>query len=541
MTGVSAPRDVKAQCCNVFENTLLGSGGLMVKAPFPEYAGDPVGFAHDILRVRFLTTKQIQILESVRDNRVTNVPAGYGVGKTFLAGAILVIWWVFAVGGVAVTTAPTERQVERLLWGEVRKMFDMRQWILGGGRTETRMTLSQFAYAYGFTARSYSEDDASGIHDKNLLAIVDEANGVSKEIDNAFKGWIAGADNRGLRIGNPTKDGTPFSSACSKSSIAISCFDHPNVTWAYGPDHEMLPSVTKAIMTAQGEVKERKDWPDWCQVEDLVPGAVSVEWIEDIRSDPDSGPGTPYWEGRVLGLFPSDSSTSLVPRSWFRAARERYDADPGKYEAEALQWPWRHGVDVGDGVDDHAMGSRRGELLSQLVVKKTKGDRRDNARCVALVVSIVDGGASTGEPKPGEVGVDFRGVGAGVLSTLLGTDDEGEEDGPLVDAYGIDFGGRPNTSKRRKLYRNIRCQMLWGLRQRFRKGTIAIAPLTPALEHRLMEELATIEWEPDLEGRIVVQKKKDVKKKLGFSPDVSDAVAMAFHDRGKQQEKASHW
>ena len=541
MIGKAKPRDVKAQCLSIFENTLMGSGGLMVAPPFPEYADDPVGFAYEILRVKFLTKKQIQILESVRDNRVTNVPAGYGVGKTFLAGAILVIWWVFAVGGVAVTTAPTERQVETLLWGEVRKMFDVRKWILGGDRIHTRLNLSQFAYAYGFTARAYSEDDASGIHDKLLLAIVDEANGVSKEIDNAFKGWIAGADNRGLRIGNPTKDGTPFSSACATSAIPISCFDHPNVTWAYGPDREMLKKVAKAIMDEDGKVKERRDWPGWCQTEDLVPGAVSVEWIEDIRADPDSGPGTPYWEGRVLGLFPSDSSTSLVPRSWFKAARERFDADPSRWEKEALEMPWAHGVDVGDGVDDHCMGSRRGDVLLQIVVKKTRGDRRDNARCVAMVVSVVDGGASTGKPKPGPVGVDFRGVGAGVLSTLKGDDEEDGEEDAMVEAFGIDFGGRPNTSKRRKLFRNIRAQMLWGLRQRFSNGTIAIAPLEPALEHRLMEELATIEWEPDLEGRIVIQKKKDVKKKLGFSPDVSDAVAMAYHERGPGQTKASHW
>jgi hypothetical protein len=529
MLGAPASVGVLGECLTVFKNTLEDAGGLSAKPPFPQYVDDPEGFARDILGVKFLTKKQIEILRSVVENRVTNCPAGHGVGKTFIAGAVLVLWWVFCVGGIAVTTAPTKRQVERLLWGEVRKMFDKRQWILGGKRMETRVVLSEAAYAYGFTARSYSEDDASGIHDHHLLAIIDEANGVSKEVDNSFKGWIAGAENRGLRIGNPTKDGTPFSTACAKTAIPISCFDHPNVTWAYGPDHEMLPKVAKAIMSDTGEVKERHEWPGWCQVQDVVPGA---------------GPGTPYWEGRVLGLFPSDASTSLVPRSWFKQARARYDSDPETWEREAAEMPWSHGVDVGDGVDDHCMASRRGDLLKHVVVKKTRGDRRDNARCVAMVVSQVDGSPDTGEPKPGAVGVDFRGVGSGVLSTLLGReDDDGKPDGdgPLVEAYGIDFGGRPNTAKRRKLFRNIRGQMLWGLRTRFRKGTIAIAPLGPAIEHRLMEELASIEWEPDLEGRSVPEKKEEVKKKLGFSPDVSDAVAMSFHDRGPMQTKASHW
>lgn len=533
MYQIPGANDLKTQIVNAVTGVLVTRGGILVKVPFPNYADDPTGFAHEILRVEHLTAKQREILESVRDNRITNVQAGFGVGKTFLA-SLLVLWWVFSVGGVCVTTAKTKRQVERLFWGEVRKKYDERAWLLGGTRTETRVILSERYHAWGFTASEYSEESATGAHDAKLLAIMDEANGISKEIDSAFRGWTAGADNRGLRIGNPTKDGTPFARHCQRSSIQISCFDHPNVTWAYDHNHEMPAKISKAVMDGE-ELKPRKEWPKWCQVEDLIPGAVSVEYLEDLRSDPMVGPGSPYWDSRVLGNFPSDASTSLVPRSWFKAARARYDSNPGKWESEAAEMPWTHGLDVGDGVDDHCLTSRRGDLLLDIQVRGTKGDRRDNSRAVALVVAVHDGSVALGPARPGVVHVDTGGVGSGVMSAILTDDDLN------IDVREIFFGARPTSSKRRKLFRLLRDQMLWGLRSRFQEGNIAVAPLGTKLEHRLQEELATIEWELDLAGRIMIEKKDAIKKKLGYSPDVVDSAAMAFHVSGPRTTKSSDW
>lgn len=513
-----------------------------IRPTCPEYADDPVGFVRYVLEVRYLTVRQIEILESVRDNRETNVPAGYNVGKTFIA-ACIVLWWVFARGGVAVTTAPTKRQVEKLLWREVRKMYDRAQGKLGGHRGEVSVYLSETAQAWGFTASQHSEDSAAGTHEENLLAIIDEANGVSRAIDNAFKGWIGGAKNRGLRIGNPTKDGTPFSLACaSRGYIRIPCFDHPNISWAYHPDGEgdwaMRPEVAKTITTKKAdgsiEVLPRDQWPAKYAEhrEDKVPGAVSVEWIEDTRQDPSTGPGSVFWQGRVLGVFPSDASTSIVPRPWFLAARARYDADPQKWEEETASEPWTHGLDVGDGNDDHALATRRAELLAEIQVKATRGDRRDNARAVALVLNTLDGGATHPEPIPGKVLVDYIGVGAGVLSNLL----EAE-----VSAFGVNFGEKPRSARNRRRFVNLKAFLYWGLRERFQSGEIAIRPLPRTIEQRLMEELANTKWDEDLQGRVQIQDKKELREILGRSPDVADAVAISFYEAGSTQDRSSHW
>ena len=518
------------------------------EAPFPEYADDPVGFLREILKIRHITKRQVQICLSVLENRVTNVPAGFNVGKTFIAAGI-VMWWVFARGGFVVTTAPTERQVKRLLWREIRKHYDAHAFKFGGTRDLMQLYLSEDAQAFGFSASDYDEESAAGFHDPNLLAIIDEANGVSMPLDNAVTGWTSGQKNRLLRIGNPTKDGTAFSKACmAQGAIQISCFDHPNTEWAYDTYGVMLPKIADGVMVTAPNglptVRPREEWPKSLQerVEDPIDGAISVEWIESTRTSLDRGEGTSYWQGRVLGLFPSDSATSLIPRTWFKAARKRYDDNPAKWDKENAGEPWHHGLDVGDGIDDHARGSRRGDVLYELEIVPTKGDRKDISRAVGMIFATNDGGPDR-KAKPGIWNVDRIGVGTGVVSFVMSANDElepGEEDG-YIDVHGIHFGSKRMTPKQKKMFRNVRCMALWTLRVRCEEGELAIAPLGAAIEQRLMEELANLTWEHDVTGKVVVVAKKVVKDLLGRSPDAGDAVAMAFMQTGPTQTKASHW
>ena len=83
------------------------------------FADKPVQFINKILG-DFIWSKQIEIVESVRDNRRTAVHACHDTGKSFIAGRI-VPWFVMAVAAgdaIVVTTAPTMRQVKNILWKE---------------------------------------------------------------------------------------------------------------------------------------------------------------------------------------------------------------------------------------------------------------------------------------------------------------------------------------------------------------------------------------------------------------------------------------
>src|SRR5690348_10379825 len=84
---------------------------------FSPWAKNPVGFCKEVLGVS-LWSKQEEVLTATRDHRRIAVRSGHSVGKTF-AVACLVLWWLYAVQGLVVTTAPTWDHVEGVMWREI--------------------------------------------------------------------------------------------------------------------------------------------------------------------------------------------------------------------------------------------------------------------------------------------------------------------------------------------------------------------------------------------------------------------------------------
>ena len=91
---------------------------------------DPERFARDILGIA-PWSKQVEIMRSVLENRKTTVRSCNAAGKT--ATAAMIMNWFLPVfpDSVVITTAPTWRQVEKLIWKEIR-INHQRAGILGG-------------------------------------------------------------------------------------------------------------------------------------------------------------------------------------------------------------------------------------------------------------------------------------------------------------------------------------------------------------------------------------------------------------------------
>ncbi|NER45968.1 MAG: hypothetical protein F6J92_04630 [Symploca sp. SIO1A3] len=474
------------------------------------FCSDPIGFAK-YLGVEFLTGEQEQIMLSVRSRSVTNVQAAHGVGKTFVSG-ILVLWWVFAVEGMCVSTAPTGRQVRELLWKEVRTLYDNNQKKLGGRRGKLFVEKSQSAYAYGFSSYDYSSDTFQGIHASRLLVILDEANGISQEIDDGASACVTGADNRLLRIGNPTAASTPFFKACRMSHIRIPVWSHPNVSWAYSKDingiHRLKAEIAPLIRSLDKiePIIPTQEWFSFLPRE-RVKGAVSISWIEKQRY---RGEQSAYWVSRVEGVFPEDNSASIIPRSWFIAARARYDDDPEYWDKKADRQEWRWGLDVGDGGDSHGLAGWRGSVLYIVREQVTLGDRSDTARAAGLAINTL-------KKYPGRVSVDQIGVGAGTLAMLI-------EEG--LEADGVNWG---TAAKDPVQFANVKAEDFWKMREAFEQGEVAVAPLGE-YEDEVIEDLANIWYEELSTGKIKIEKKDLTRKRLGRSPNLGDAVCYGFND-----------
>jgi len=480
---------------------------------YTQYRDKPVEFIEKELKIS-LTEKQLEIIASVQHKRETNVQSCHGVGKTFIS-ALLSIWWILCVEGLVITTAPTKRQVHKLLWGEVNRVHSKNA--LPGEIGQTFLRLTSDAKGFGFTANARNSNAFQGVHHPRLLVIEDEACGISQEIDDGASACVTGSQNRLLRIGNPITPGTPFQTACSKKHIQISAWTHPNVSWAYERDeegvHRLKPEIAKNIINPDGSIKPQYEWPDEYP-RDAIPGAISIEWIETVARP--KGEASSFWKSRVEGQFPTDSANSLIHRSWFWQARQRYDADPDKWEARAKGQPKRWGLDIGDGGDPHARACWQGPILRLAEEKPTQGDREDTVRAAHWMMRDAD-------KKLDVIKVDHIGVGSGTLATLLG------------DKYHAYPGGWSEGADDSAQFLNIKAEECWALREAFQYGEIAVAPLGEELEERLLDELSGIYWEETEPGKIRMEMKKKTRARLKRSPNLFDAVVMGYAKRKGQR------
>lgn len=470
------------------------------------YKSDPVGFIEKYLK-ETLTGDQKAIALSVRDRKETNVQASHSCGKSFIASR-LTVWWVYCVQGLAITTAPTRRQVNQILWSEIRKLLLNHNF--AGDYGQTYLTVTESQRAFGFTASDWNLNAFQGLHAERLLLIEDEANGISEEIDDGAISCVTGIHNRILRIGNPVSSGTPFEKSCAKSHIRIPVWQHPNVSWAYRQEtdgiHRLKPHISDLITGSNGEITNQDQWVDTLP-RDRIGGAISIAWIEDIRKK--KGESSAFWQGRVEGLFPTDAESSILPRTWFLAARARYDANPAYWDNHASPHQWRHALDVGDGGDDHALASWKGPVLYSVKAIPTKGDRMDVTRAAGIASKLL-------LDRPGIMSVDRIGVGAGALSILK------EQE---LNAIGTEWGSAASDNVQ---FLNAKAEQHWLLREALQNEEVAIAPLGEYEEYA-MEDLALTYYEYTSAGKVRIEDKAKTRKRLHRSPNCGDAICMAFN------------
>lgn len=411
----------------------------------------------------------MQIAESVRDNPRTGVASAHGVGKSWVAARIALWWLCCYPGSIVATTAPTFRQVERVLWQELRQAHKNARERLPGKLLQTSLTVDDGWYAFGFS--TVDANRFQGLHAEHVLAVFDEAAGVAQEIWTAAEGILTSAHCRLLAIGNPTEADGPFYQMFREpgvSKIHISAYDIPNV-------------------------QERRT---------VIPGLTTWEWVEDKRAR--WGESSPIFKSRVLGEFPGDADNSVIPLSWVEAAveRGRASADASGVTCVAL--------DVADGGEDRSiLAIRRGSAVELLDVSQ------DNPHSTMALVGIARARAGSAR-----LTVDSIGVGAGVVSRL-------RELGADVSAFNAAEATPDTDASGEMRFANIRAAAWWGLRERLHPETGDKLELPD--DDELVADLTAPRWAMTSSGRIKIESKDDIRKRLGRSTDRADAVVMAFY------------
>lgn len=453
-----------------------------VKANFRNKLRDPEYFTSRILNKK-LWPVQSEILKSVRDNPRTAVRSCHGIGKTFTA-AMCILWFLYThPKAIVLSTAPTWRQVEKLIWKEIRSAYREAIIPLGGNLLPKAPELHLIHDEWYAAGLSTNEPDRfQGFHEEHILVVVDEAAGVNVEIFEAIEGILTSSGARLLLIGNPTSIGTPFYNAFTKpgfKTFHISAYDTPNFTSANIKPEDIANDTwqEKALITP-------------------YPRLITPAWVADRYKSwgEDSSP----YQVRVMGNFPQQGEDTLIPLLWIELAMERWEDMPDSNYVQL-------GVDVAAyGSDKTVIAVRKGQKITALHVYSQK-NTRETAGLVKYVAV---------ENETRKIYVDEIGIGRGVVDSL---EEEGFED------VGVNVAEKSSDNER---WHNLRAELWCNLRELLNPeggDPIALPP-----DDDLLAELASVKYKIDAHGAIQIEAKDDMRKRLGHSPDRSDAVVLAF-------------
>lgn len=416
---------------------------------------DPLPFFEHVLGAT-LTPDQLRVVESVRDNRRTAAPAGHGVGKSFVASGLALWYLVTRPGSKVVTTAPTWRQVEEVLWRELAASISRARIPIGGTLTNTQLELGPNWFALGL-----STDDPTrfqGIHAPHVMIVLDEATGIAPEIWDAAEAIAVGPHDRFLAIGNPTDPTSRFKQVCDSglwNVVEISCENHPNVL--------------------EGRM--------------VVPGAPTREWVAE-RLEEYGGRASGLYRARVLGKWPEAGADVLILLSVVEGAQARWTPPTGR--------PAAAGCDV----------ARFGSDETVIVTIDEGGNA--GAPIVRVGQDLMATAGHLQHLGAMRTAVDDTGLGGGVTDRLSELD-------VIVD--GVNFGENARDPER---FVNRRAELWWGMREALLHGDVAIP-----LDARLASDLSNVKYSFDSRGRIRLEAKEEIRKRLGRSPDRGDALALA--------------
>ncbi len=137
--------------CRAADARPSGFGSPQADAMARLWLGEPVAFAHHMLGHR-TWPGQCAILNAVKTFPRVAVKGCHASSKTFTA-AELTLWWLsrFPSDAVVLTTAATGRQVQSVLWQEIRSTLESPRLLLNFPKCDrAKLKIAEGHYAIGF-------------------------------------------------------------------------------------------------------------------------------------------------------------------------------------------------------------------------------------------------------------------------------------------------------------------------------------------------------------------------------------------------------
>lgn len=475
--------------------------------PYARYADDPVGFFRDVLGFEPWAGKdgkpgQIDVVRALPQYKTIAVRSGHKIGKTKLAAGLAWWWYSTRESARAILTAPTGRQIKSAIWREIRSLKRKAKRPLDGTPAldpGTGIQSDDEREILGFSTND--PDRFSGFSSPNILYIVDEASGVDELIFDALEGNRAGGAWL-LMLGNPTKTSGKFYRAFTAEKLFV---------------HTVHISS--------------EDTPQ------NIPGLAVKAWVDERAKV--WGRDSALYQVRVLGNFADEAENVVIPLFLVDRAKQAW-----RDMESARGGRTKVGVDVARfGDDDTVMQGVIGNrtLLPRIPRKPARSEMSAEQLNAWLAREVLQYTLELHATNPNKnqkplVCVDGVGVGAAVWGVLsndkriecvmvetgaapTGSVDDGHKEKSA--------GGKVENADR---YFNLRSQIHFGLKAWLLDGGgIHDDPM-------LEQELTAPTFEFDARNRYKVERKEDIKPRLGRSPDRMDALCLAVYQPPPTQE-----
>lgn len=489
-----------------------------------KYLNDPVGFARDCIdwgTGSGLTPYQREVLNALVTQKHGStcrvaVRGPHTLGKTTVA-AIAILWFALTRDNLpdksdwkVITTASVSRQLTDFLWPEVRKWANRVKWDKVGRQPFTRDELMsetlKLKTGKASSMTSSEETGTEGAHADHLLYIFDEAKAIEASRWDAAEGALMGGQGKEI------------------IALAISTPGDPQ--GRFYEIHQRKPGL--------------EDW--WVRHvtidECIAAGRATVEFVNQRRRQ--WGETSAVFMNRVLGEFCESTEDCVIPLSWVEAANERWlqrikMRHPDWNWVDAAKrnvwpnWEWASqaydepltcvGVDVArsDLGDKTSIARRQGNTVTQLdrysiadtmpIVGKVKGVLERWVHAYAIV--------------------DVIGIGSGPVDRLRELFPDRRIQ-PFNAAEATEMKDRAKELG----FSNKRSAAWWNMRELLDPAYDSQIALPPC--DILTGDLTAPKRGKDTSsGKLTVESKKDIKKRLGRSTDDGDAVVMAFFPRKK--------
>ena len=447
------------------------------------YRHDLAAFVHDIIDWHDDKPRRYQehIWEMLPSAKRLAVSASRGSGKTTTI-ALVIPWALLTVDDVKVPiTAGDWGQLSKYLWPEIYKWWSRLRWDrIGREPPQWRKELRQTDIELSKTSltRTASPLDPArfeGAHaSERLFVVFDEAKSIRAEMFDAAEGSFVGASE--------------------KLAIAASTPGLP--------------------MGRFYDICQRKaGYEDWTHyhitIDDLIEaGVYDHEWVDQRRRQ--WGENSALFVNQVLGEFAQDADDTVIPWHWVEQAISRWNdmqaSDNMPYEATSI------GIDVAAGGKDVTVLAFANEGT---VIRLEELEYADTMNTTGYIANQL-------RDNPNAVAViDVIGIGAGIYDRLT-------EQGFNVVPFRASAKAQGADTSNQLEFQNLRAQAWWALRERLDPSYNGAQQIALPDHDILKGELTAPRWFSQSSGRIQIESKDDIRKKLGRSTDYADAVIMAL-------------